>query len=139
MLGLDRDLVAELGVGGLALGEQGRKHGGADHLAQGEIAALHDSERRQQFALEQFGAAAIMRHGRQRPDHRQLAHVAGGNAAGSQKRAFILTFGALEIAQGHGIFTAYDNFAIGLERDANALEELANRAIFPRAGGAIGD
>lgn len=49
---------------------------GADHVAQGQIAALHDLQRRQQLALEQFGAAAIMRHGRERADHRHLADVA---------------------------------------------------------------
>ena len=41
-----------------------------------EIAALHDLERRQQFVLEQFGAAAIMRHGREHAKQPQLAHVA---------------------------------------------------------------
>ena len=49
---------------------------GADHVAQAEIAALHDLQRREQLALEQFGAAAIMRHGGEHAEHRQLAHVA---------------------------------------------------------------
>ncbi len=49
---------------------------GADHVLQGKIAALDDLQRRQQFALEQFGAAAIMRHGGERADHRHLADVA---------------------------------------------------------------
>src|SRR3954453_23961181 len=49
---------------------------GANQVAQGEIAALHDLQRRQQFALEQFGAAAIMRHGGQGADDRHLADVA---------------------------------------------------------------
>src|SRR5882724_11710232 len=48
----------------------------ADHLAERKIAALHDLQRRDQFALEQFGAAAIMRHGREHAKHRQPAHVA---------------------------------------------------------------
>jgi hypothetical protein len=41
-----------------------------------EIAALQDFQRRDQFALEQLGAAAIMRHGGEHAKHRQLAHVA---------------------------------------------------------------
>ena len=49
---------------------------GADQVTQGKIAALHDLQRREQFALEQLGAAAIMREGSQRADHRKLAHVA---------------------------------------------------------------
>src|SRR3954463_3887534 len=49
---------------------------GADQVAQGKIAALHDLQRGQQFALEQFGAAAIMRHGDERADDRHLADVA---------------------------------------------------------------
>ena len=49
---------------------------GADQIAQRQIAALHDLQRRDQFALEQFGAPAIMRERRQGAHHRQLAHVA---------------------------------------------------------------
>ena len=49
---------------------------GADQVAQGEIAALHDLQCREQFALKQFGAAAIMRHGGEGADHRHLADVA---------------------------------------------------------------
>ena len=49
---------------------------GADHVADAKIAALRDSERRQQLALEQFGAAAIMRQGREHAEHRKLTHVA---------------------------------------------------------------
>ena len=50
---------------------------GADQIAQRQVAALHDLQRRDQLALEQLGAAAIMRQRRERADHRQLAHVAG--------------------------------------------------------------
>ena len=49
---------------------------GADQIPQRKVAALEDLQRREQFALEQFGAAAIMRHRGQRADHGQLAHVA---------------------------------------------------------------
>jgi len=49
---------------------------GADHVIQAKVAALQDFQRREQFALEQFGAAAVMRHGREHAKHRQLAHVA---------------------------------------------------------------
>ena len=38
--------------------------------------AVLSFDRRQQLALEQFGAAAIMRHGCERADHRHLADIA---------------------------------------------------------------
>src|SRR6266702_719696 len=49
---------------------------GADEVAQRQVAALHNLERSEQLALEQLGAAAIMRQRCQRADHRQLADVA---------------------------------------------------------------
>src|ERR1700712_5026148 len=48
----------------------------ADQSTQGEIAALQDFQRREQFALEQLRAPAIMRHGGEGADHRHLADVA---------------------------------------------------------------
>ena len=49
---------------------------GADQVAHRQIAALQDLQGRDQLALEQFGAAAVMRQGGERAHHRQLAHVA---------------------------------------------------------------
>ena len=49
---------------------------GADHVVQAQVAALHDLHRREQLALEQFGAAAIMRQRREHAKHRQTPHVA---------------------------------------------------------------
>ena len=50
---------------------------GADEIAQRQIAALDDLQGGDKLALEQLGAAAVMRQRRHRADHRQLAHVAG--------------------------------------------------------------
>jgi len=39
---------------------------GADQIAQRQVAALQDFQRGEQLALEQLGAAAVMRHGGER-------------------------------------------------------------------------
>jgi hypothetical protein len=49
---------------------------GAEHIAQRQVAALRDLQRRNELALEQLAAPAIVRERRQRAHHRQLAHVA---------------------------------------------------------------
>src|SRR6516165_5785924 len=49
---------------------------GADEIVQRQIAALDDLQGGDKLALEQLGAAAVMRQRRHRADHRQLAHVA---------------------------------------------------------------
>ena len=54
---------------------------GADEIAQRQIAALDDLQGGDKLALEQLGAAAVMRQRRHRADHRQLAHVAGAVVA----------------------------------------------------------
>jgi hypothetical protein len=52
-----------------------------DQLRQGEIAALHDLQRGDELALEQLGAAAVVRQRRNGAHHRQLAHVARAKIA----------------------------------------------------------
>jgi hypothetical protein len=42
----------------------------SDQFAQGKIAALDNLQRGKKLALKQFGAAAIMRQGGERADHR---------------------------------------------------------------------
>ena len=54
---------------------------GADEIPQRQIAALDDLQGGDKLALEQLGAAAVMRQRRHRADHRQLAHVAGAVVA----------------------------------------------------------
>src|SRR5580704_1220663 len=54
---------------------------GADEIAQRQIAALDDLQGGDKLALEQLGAAAVMRQRCHRADHRQLAHVAGAVVA----------------------------------------------------------
>ncbi len=74
------DAVLDVGRGQeLGLADLAGK--GALEIAQRQVAALQDFQRGDQLALEQFGAAAIMRQRRQRADHRQLAHVAGAVVA----------------------------------------------------------
>ena len=54
---------------------------GADQVAQRQVAALENLQRCDQLALEQLGAAAVVRHGRDHADHRQLTDVAGPEIA----------------------------------------------------------
>ena len=49
---------------------------GAAHLAEREVAALQEAQRREQLALEQLGATAVVRHGREHAEGRELAQVA---------------------------------------------------------------
>ena len=48
----------------------------AAQVVQREVAAIDDLERGEQLALEQLGAAAVVRQGRDHAHHRQLAEIA---------------------------------------------------------------
>ncbi len=60
-----------------------------------------------------------------------LANVAGGNPARSDKCPLILVRRALKISQRHRVVAAYDDFAILLERERHAPERFSHGIMVP--------
>ena len=132
---------------------------GADQVAQRQVAALEDFQRRDEFGLEQLRAAAIMRQRRERAHHRQFTHVAGAIVAferpdrhdqffwhaellldaREQLRVFLhQPFGALDARRddaGGGVFLE----ALGMEHAALTPVEGQHGLILRHAGKGLGD